>query len=191
MQMSQISRIPSGRVHPKQRLPASSAAAFSAASSQNQSIKVKSICQLTFCLPDNCTIPHDLRICQRFCQNLPELFTLLVAFQSQTLCGSMSGTGFCAPGNMRLAFAFELYCHIRRQAAKAGFPVIPASMRICDIFGPSGHIPLKHLADSNGSRYTIPLSVPGSIILCLRSSLPVHSIPEKGPDTPSHDVGQV
>ena len=26
-------------------------------------------------------------------------------------------------------------------------------MRICDEIGASGHIPVKHLADSNGSRY--------------------------------------
>ena len=31
---------------------------------------------------------------------------------------------------------------------------IPASTRICDRIGASGHIPVKHLANSNGSRYT-------------------------------------
>jgi hypothetical protein len=37
------------------------------------------------------------------------------------------------------------------EAALASF--IPASVRICDELGASGHIPVKHLADSNGSRY--------------------------------------
>ena len=32
--------------------------------------------------------------------------------------------------------------------------LIPASVRICDKTGASGRIPVKHLADSNGSRYT-------------------------------------
>jgi hypothetical protein len=30
---------------------------------------------------------------------------------------------------------------------------IPASVRICDEIGASGRIPVKHLANSNGSRY--------------------------------------
>ncbi len=30
---------------------------------------------------------------------------------------------------------------------------IPASVRICDRIGASGRIPVKHLANSNGSRY--------------------------------------
>ena len=30
---------------------------------------------------------------------------------------------------------------------------IPASVKICDRIGAGGHIPVKHLADSDGSRY--------------------------------------
>ena len=35
---------------------------------------------------------------------------------------------------------------------------IPAGVRICDEIGASGHIPVKHLANSNGSRYNWTLS---------------------------------